>query len=203
MSPSLTAEMLAAQPRWESVRLLGLSGRCRGDLLGPWGQNLARRFGPEALTRVRQRLPSPLDTLAPVLTSNDWVPVHAQLALTEAIVDVFLAGNMLALYPLLVEDTRATLGRTKLVLVRSLGAARTLRQGPRAFRKIYERGTIDVETEGRCARLLFRDNPLFTHPTWRLLQLFAQRTLLELAGSPGDAVGEEAGADAFTVVATW
>jgi len=199
----LTDEELAAQPRWDRARLLALPGRCRGDLLGPWGQNLERRFGADALTRVRRRLAPPLDRLEPLLTSRDWLPVHAQLVVTEAIVDELLGGDLRALYPLLVEDTGISLGRVQLALVRSLGPARVLRLAPRTHRKVYERGNLEVEVQPRRARLVFRGSPLFAHPTWRLLQLYAQRTMLELAGSPGDAVGEDIGADAFAVAATW
>jgi hypothetical protein len=199
----LTDEVLATQPRWERPRLLALPGRCRGDLLGPWGRNLERRFGAGAVARVRQRLGPPLDRLEPVLTSRDWVPVHAQVAVTEAIVDELLGGDLRALYPLLVEDTRASLGRVQLALVKTLGAARVLRLAPGGHRKLYEQGTAEVAVDGRRARLVFRGSSLFAHPTWRLLQLFAQRTMLELAGTPGDAVGEDAGPDGFAVAASW
>jgi hypothetical protein len=68
---------------------------------------------------------------------------------------------------------------------------------------LYEQGTAEVAVDGRRARLVFRGSSLFAHPTWRLLQLFAQRTMLELAGTPGDAVGEDAGPDGFAVAASW
>lgn len=200
---SLSVDHLARAPRWEPARLHALGGRCRGDLLGPWGDNLVRRFGPEAVDRVRRRLGPPLDRLAAVLTDRDWVPAPAQVALTEAIVDELLGGDMRALYPLLVEDTRASLGRVELALVRAMGAARAFKLAPRTFRKVHERGQVAVTVEGRRARLVFSDNPLFEHPSWRLLQLFAQRTLLELCGTPGDAVGDELGAGGFAVVASW
>ena len=200
---ALTDETLATAPRWEAARLAALPGRCRGDLLGPWGRNLTARFGADAVARVQRRLAPPLDQVAPVLTAKSWVPAHAQVALTEAIVDELLGGDLRALYPLLVADTRASLGRVQLLLVRSVGAARAFRQGPRAFRNTHDHGTADVELDGRRARLTFRGHPLFGHPTWRLLQLFATRTLLELAGTPGSAAGEDTGADSFAAVATW
>jgi len=199
----LTVGDLAAQPRWERARIEGVPGRCRGDLLGPWGTNLARRFGPDAVARVRRRLGAPLDQLGTVLTAKDWVPAHAQVVLTEAIVDELLAGDMRALYPLLVEDTRASLGRVELALVRAMGAARAIKLAPRNFGKVHEGGKVEVTVTGRRAELRFTGHPLFEHPSWRLLQLFAQRTLLELTGTPGDAVGEDAGRDAFRCVATW
>lgn len=198
----LTAEVLAAQPRWDPARLVEVPGRCRGDLLGPWGRNLTRRFGADALARVRRRLAPPLDRIEPVLSARDWVPAHAQIAITEAIVDELLAGDMRALYPLLLEDTRASLGRVELALVRALGPGRAIGLGPRSFRKVHDRGSVEVAVTGRRARLVFAGNPLFACPSWRLMQLFAQRVLLDLAGSPGDAVGEDA-ADGFVVDATW
>ena len=200
----LTADRLAAETRWEPTRLAGVPGRLRGDLLGPWGTNLTRRYGSDAVERVRRRLAPPLDRIAPALTKKDWVPAHAQVAVTEAIVDEFLGGDLRALYPLLLEDTRATLGRIELALVRSLGAGRALALAPRSFRQTHEHGRVEVTVDGRLARLRFAGSPLFAHPSWRLLQLHAQRVLLELAGSPGDAVGEPDGApDAFTVVVRW
>lgn len=202
----LTDDILVSQPRWEPARLVSVPGRCRGDLLGPWGRNLTRRFGSEALTRVRARLSPPLDRLAPILTARDWVPAHAQIAVTEAIVDELLAGDMRALYPLLLEDTRSSVGRVHLALLRALGTARAFGLAPRTFGKVHERGTVHVAIAGRRAHLVFAGSPLFGHPSWRLLQLYAQRVLLELAGTPGEAIGEDAGTDdrdAFAVVATW
>jgi hypothetical protein len=199
----LTAQDLASQPRWDPARVVAVSGRCRGDLLGPWGQNLTRRYGPDALTRVRRRLAPPLDAVPAVLTAKDWVPAHAQIVITEAIVDELLGGDMPALYPLLVEDTRASLGRVELALVRAMGAGRAIKLAPRNFGKVHEGGRVEVTVAGRRAQLRFAGHPLFEHPSWRLLQLFAQRVLLELAGTPGDAVGEDGGRDAFVCIATW
>jgi hypothetical protein len=149
-------------------------------------------------------LTPPLDRVEPVLTARDWVPAHAQVAITEAIVDEYLGGDLRALYPLLLEDTRASVGRVHLALLRTLGAGRAFALAPRTMRKVHERGTVDVVVAGRRARLIFSGHPLFAHPSWRLLQLFAQRVMLDLAGASGEAVGEDAGtADGFAVIATW
>ena len=83
------------------------------------------------MTRVRRRLTPPLDRVEPILGSKDWVPAHTQIAVTEAIVDEFLDGDLRALYPLLVEDTRAGVGRVNLALLRTLGAARAFALGRR------------------------------------------------------------------------
>jgi hypothetical protein len=137
------------------------------------------------------------------LTSRDWVPVHAQLVVTEAIVDEFLGGDMRALYPLLVEDTRAGIGGVTHMLVRTMGPGRALRMAPRTFHKVHERGRVDVEVDGRVALMTFTGTPLFTHPTWRLLQLFATRVMLELADKPGDVTGVNGGGDSFVARASW
>ena len=200
---AITIESLAAVPRWPLERTLTLPGRSRGDLLGGWGDNVIKRFGPDALARVRRRLPASLQELAPVLTTRDWVPVFAQLVLTEAIVDEHLAGDMLALYPLLVADTRAGMGRVQLAIVRALGPARALRLAPRQFEKTQERGSLAVEIDRKRATLRFRGSPLFEHPSWRVLQVLATRVLLELTETPGTVVGEAPGPETFDAIATW
>jgi hypothetical protein len=201
---ALTVESLAVQPRWESAAVLALPGKSRGDLVGAWGKNVVARFGEAGLARVRARLPAPLDRLELIQSSRDWLPVFAQLLVTEAIVDELLGGDWPALYPLLVEDTRTGLGRLQLALLRAMGPARALRLGPSTFAKVHERGAHEVELAGRRARLTFRDSPLFAHPSWRILQLLATRALLELTGHAGSVVGEDGGAaDSFVAIATW
>ncbi|MBV8755667.1 MAG: hypothetical protein JO257_00240 [Deltaproteobacteria bacterium] len=138
-----------------------------------------------------------------MLTAKDTLPVHAQLLLTEAIVDEFLGGDLRALYPLLVEDTRAALGRLQLALVKTIGAHRAIAQGAKQFRSIYDRGSADADTAKGRARVVFRGHPMFGHPTWRALQVMATGTLLELAGSPGRVTGEDLAQDSFATVATW
>lgn len=200
---ALTVEMLAAQPRWEYTRLAALPGRCRGDVMGAWGENLAKRFGHDAVTRVRARLVPPLDQIGTVLTKTDWVPMHAQVVVTSAIVDEFLGGDLAALFPLLIEDMRANLSRFHRMLARSLGVGRTIKIMPKVFRKVYERGTAEVTVDGRRARLSVADNELFSNPTWRVLQLYAVRTLFDLTDTAGAVVGEDTGTDRFAALVTW
>lgn len=198
-----TIETLAAEPRWELARVQALPGRSRGDLLGAWGANVTRRFGSAAMQRVLRRLPSPLDALPGTLGPRDWLPVYAQLLVTEAIVDECLGGDMRALYPLLVEDTRAGIGRVRQMVLRTMGPARALELAPRSFRSVHERGSVDVEVTGRTARMTFSGTPLFGHPTWRLLQLYATNVMLELSGRGGSTTGDSHSADAFLAIANW
>jgi hypothetical protein len=198
-----TIETLADEPRWELARVQALPGRSRGDLLGSWGSNVSKRFGSTALQRVLRRLPFPLDSLPPQLGARDWVPVYAQLLVTEAIVDECLGGELRALYPLLVEDTRAGLGRVHALVVKTIGPARAFKLAPRTFRDVHERGSADVEVVGHTARMTFAGTPLFGHPTWRLLQLYATNMMLELAGRRGTTIGESGSADGFVAIARW
>jgi hypothetical protein len=197
---ALTIDELVTAPRWPLDRTMALAGRVRGDTLGPWGDNLRTRFGADALARVHARLPTPV---APVLSDRDRVPVYAQLLVTEAIVDEFLGGDMLALLPLIVADTRAGIGAIKLTTMRVMGIGNVLRLGPRTFREIHERGDHDVTVTSGRAEMRFANNPLFAHPTWRVLQVFATRVLFELVNARGTIVGDAPGEDAFTAIATW
>jgi hypothetical protein len=166
---------------------------------------VVRRFGPAALARVRARLQPPVDTLGAVVSDQEWVPAYAQLEVTEAIVDELLGGDWAALYPMLVEDTRAGLGWAARAALRAMGPARALELAPKSWRKVQERGAVEVSVDGRArrARLRFAGAAQFEHPSWRILQLMAQRVMMELAGSPGEASGEDGGSEAFVVEARW
>jgi hypothetical protein len=200
---TFSIDTLAAADRWPQTKVLALPGRLRGDLLGPWGDNLCKRYGANAVDRIRGRLPAPLTAISPVLTAKDWLPVFAQVLVTEAIVDEFLAGDWRALYPLLVADTRASLSRVHLLLARSIGVARAFKQATNNFAKVYDRGTASIELSKRHAWMTFAGHPVFACPSWRLLQLFALRLFLDLSGTAGDASGEDAGPDGFVAHATW
>jgi hypothetical protein len=194
----VTIEQLAS----DTTAIPDLPGRCRGDLLGPWGTNVTKHFGVEGLARVRRRLAPPLHQLASVLTAKDWVPIVAQLRVTEAIVDEHLGGDWLALYPLIVADTRAGIGRIQLALLRSMGPGNAFRLTSRTFAQVYEGGAATAAVERKHARLAFSGNRVFAQPRWRLMQLYAMRTMMELAGAQGTATGEDA-ADGFIAHARW
>src|SRR3569623_1466374 len=160
----LTIATLAEQPRWDLDRTLALPGWCRGGALGRWGVGLTRRFGGGALARLRGRLPAEHARIAPGLTARDTVPAHAQLVLTEAIVDEFLGGDLGALAPLLIEDTRASIGRIQRAVVKTMGAHRALAHGARGFRDVYDRGSAAADTATGRSRVTFRGHELYAHP---------------------------------------
>lgn len=201
---TISDDDLAREPRWDPARLAALPGRTRADLLGAWGPNVTKRFGAGALARVRARLPACFADVPDVGSARAWVPAGAQLAVTEAIVDACLGGDPRALRAPILEDTRAGLGKVQLLAVRALGPARAIRLGIRDFTKLYDRGEAAAsDGDDRRVRCAFRGAPLFAHPTWRLLQLYATFTLLELAGQRGIVVGEDLGDGGFATIATW
>lgn len=190
-------------PRWTDERTARLPGRCRGDLLGPWGDNLRRRFGDDAVDRVRARMPVELQGISTAPSSKEWLPVEAQLRVTEAIVDEFLGGDAGALYALVMDDARRGSGRAQLAVLKALGPRRMFKLAPRTHRKVYDVGVVGVQTQRGRARIDFRDALLFGHPTWRLLQVYATSVLLELQGSNADVSGEDTGPDSFSLLVSW
>lgn len=204
-APPWTVADLAGAPRWDLEATLRLEGRVRGDLLGPWADNLARRFGDAAEARVRRRLPAALATLPARLTSADWAPVAAQLVLTEAIADELLAGDLAGLGPLIIDDARRGVGRAQRVLAYAMGPARLIGMAPRWWDETYQRGQVEVRTSrgDRLARLQFRGHPVLAHPTWRWLQLVAQRAALALTGQAGDAVGFDLDGGGVAIEVRW
>jgi hypothetical protein len=196
----VTDDELARAPRWPADRLAELPGKIRGDLVGAWGDNVTRRFGAAALGRVRARVPA----LPTSCTKDDWLPAGAQVAVTEAIVDDCLGGEWAALYPCLVDDVKLGVGRVKLLAVRAIGAVRALRMSPGIAAKVYDRGTVTADVSPGRALLAFAGHPLFANQSWRLLQLYATRSLLELAGAPASTLtGTDRGADGFDLHAAW
>ena len=197
---SLSSAELASVPRWPREQTLALPGRARGDLLGSWGPNLVARHGSTALVRVQARLGSP--PLPTTLTQREWIPCHAQPLITEAIADELYAGDLNALYPAILEDTRKGLGRMKLLALKAIGIARAFKIVPAVLRQVHELGEVKLVSGDHRVRIELTAHPLFAQPTWRVLQLFATKVVLDLAGTPGEVRGEPL-ADGFACEASW
>lgn len=159
-----------------------LPARCNGTLMGKWGANLERRFGPRAALDIVEALGSDAEGLKLNPSKRDWIPVSAQLRASELIVTRHYEGSWSALYPAVAEDARRGSNRAALLLLRKLGPAKVLGFAPRAFPKLYDRGALDAEVRPQSAVLCFHGARFFEHPTWQVLQVFAQRVLIELAG---------------------
>jgi hypothetical protein len=195
---------LAAQPRWDSARTRALPGRCVGSLLRDWGLHVRRRWGEDALAAVRERAGLDAATLPDAPSLTEWVPLHYQLALTEAVADECLGGDLLALEALLHADALAARDRLLRWAIAKLGPAAALKGAGKLHPHLYDVGRVTSRVRRGQAELAFDGAALFGHPTWRLLQLFGQRSLLralkrELLVLEGD----DRGSDAFALRLAW
>lgn len=176
----VSIETLAAERPWPRERELALRGRCRGALLRDWAGHVARRAGPEAVARLRAEVGIDAAALPDAPKPDVWYPVAYQVALTRAIVDVALAGDVLALEPLLAEDTaRGVRDRLLVMAMRALGPKRLLKRTDKAHDYFYDTGQASADANDGHATMRFGGAAFFGNPTWRMLQVFAVRGMLK------------------------
>jgi hypothetical protein len=173
---------VAGRMRWSAERTLALPGRCRGSVLARWAENLARRFGPRAVDRVRAGLPEWEQDLPDDPSEEHWFPVGLQLRLTELVIDELLGGDALALEPLLAEDVKRTVSRATALFLRTVGPVPILGRAKQIHPSLYDVGKVSAEVVGTRATVRCDGAALFGHPTWSLLQLFAHRGFIQLTG---------------------
>ena len=172
-------ELAAARP-WSREQELALQGRCRGALLRDWAAHVARRAGPEAVGRLRAEVGLDPALLPDAPKPEAWYPVAYQVGLTRAIVDVALGGDVLALEPLLAEDTaRGVRDRLLVMAMRALGPKRLLKRTDKAHDYFYDVGRASAEASDGHALMRFEGAAFFGNPTWRMLQVFAVRGMLK------------------------
>lgn len=144
-----------------------------------WAAHVARRAGDAAVTRLRAELGLGPEVLPDAPRADAWYPVACQVALTRAIVDVALGGDVLALEPLLSEDAaRAPRERLLELALRALGPKRLLKRTAKVHAWLYDSGKADAEVSDHAARITFGGAAFFGNPTWRVLQVFATRGML-------------------------
>lgn len=204
MSCTHTLERLAATPPWPLARELALPGRCRGALLRDWAAHVRRRAGDEAVVRLRAATGIDAARLPDAPKATDWYPIAYQVALTRAIVDHALGGDVLALEPLLADDTARAGDKLIALALRTLGPKRLLKRTAKAHGWLYDVGHADAAVDDGRARLDFVGAAHFANPTWRVLQLFALRGMLggfgrEIVSLCADVAGD----DRFAVEVRW
>jgi len=197
-------ETLAAAPPWPLAREVAVAGRCRGALLRDWAAHVERRGGSDAVARLRERVGIGPELLPDAPKFDGWYPVGYQIALTRAIVDVALDGDILALEPLLAEDATRFRDRLLEMAMRALGPKRLLKRTAKAHAWLYEGGQAEAEVGDGAAVISFRGAAFFANPTWRVLQIFATRGMLrgfgrDITKLQADAEGE----DRFTLEVAW
>lgn len=194
---------LAQTPRWPAERTLALPGRVRGDALGNWGENLKRRFGSDAVDRIRARVSPETAKVAPKLGAKDSIAIFSQIEITEAVVDLFFDGDIVGIEPMLVEDTRRAIGTVGVLFLRGVGPKRVLEHAATGYSMFYDQGKVEVEAQRRSGRIIYRDAAHMDNPTWRVLQVFAQRTLYALGGTEAGVTTAEVGPQAFAIDLSW
>ncbi len=154
----------------------------RGILLRDWAAHVRTRFGARALAAVRARADISPDQLPDQPDARAWYAAHLQLRVTEAFVDECLDGDALALGEFLRAVGPTSPDRVVRWALTKVGPAPMLRGAARAHRRLYDAGTATASTRRGAADVEVAGAPLFTHPTWRLLQLVAMRVMLHTLG---------------------
>ena len=204
IATSLTLADLARAPRWPQARLDALAGRCRGALLRDWAANIERRFGAAAVAAVREATALDLRTLPDAPSRHGWYPVAAQLALTRAVAERYLAGDLLALEPLLHEAGRGARDRVVEWAMATVGPGFVMRQAERLHRWLYDEGRAAAEVARDGARVVWGGAPFCGEPTWRVLQAFAVRSTVALLDREVVALeAEDLGPEAFALTVRW
>lgn len=194
----------ARQPRWPLDRTLAVPGQVRGVALRHWAEHCARRWGSQAVERVRAtwcqahlQLPMRMDERA-------WYPAPLQLALTDTLVQTCLDGDTEALGPLVREDALRDLGTVQRLGARALGPARAYAKARAGYAHLYDVGQVETQARAQGCRMTLRGAALFEHPTWRTLQLWAHAIAVEvLHGKPGVVLGEALAVGGFVIDVSW
>lgn len=196
---------LARAPAWSAAEVALLPGQCRGSLLRDWAGHVARHWGREGVARVRSRTGIDAGRLPDAPARESWYPVWFQLALTRAIADEFVAGDLLALEPLIREDAARTPDRWIDRVVRlALTPQRILRATSKVYGALYDLGRADAEVGAREATVRWSGAAFMSEPTWRTMQAFAVRAMFTTLNRPAPTITAfDAGPGTFGLTARW
>jgi len=174
------------QPRWPIERVRTIPGQVRGVLLRDWAPLLDRRWGAGAAQRVRDRAGDLAQAVPDAPRSDQWLPIAAQIALTDAIIDEFLAGDALRLEPLLTQDTVRDLGLPRRMLLRAYGPVAGYRRVADAYQRAYDIGHCQADVRDHGAVVRCMGATAFGNPTWRTLHLIGHGIALALLTGRSD-----------------
>lgn len=202
---ALDLATLTQVPAWPTTEVVRLPGTCRGSLLRDWAAHVARRWGTGAVSRVRARAGIAAAHLPDAPARDAWYPVWCQLALTRAIADEFLGGDLVALEPLLREDAARTPDRwIDRVAKLALTPPRILKMTSKVYGALYDVGRAEAEVGPHAADVRWSGAAFMGEPTWRVMQVFATRAMFTTLGKPEPTVTAfDAGPSAFRLTATW
>lgn len=178
-------------------------GQVRGVWLRRWAAHCQRRWGEGAVQRVRTAAGVPVAVLPDAPDERGWYPAAAQLAVTQAVIDLYLDGERARLQPLFEADALADLSRLQRLALRAWGPSRAYARLASLHPELCDVGTLHVALDGRGGELTYRGAPLFAEPLWRDLQRWAHGAALALLAGAGQAVDLGGAADEFRLRLSW
>ncbi len=189
---------------WSSEATMALAGRCRGVLLRGWASRVRRRWGEDAPDLLRADVGVGVDTLPDHPDARAWLPVGPYLRLNEAIVARCCAGDTAAFAAALADDARRSAGFLARTVARRLGPERLLRQAVDAHPQLFDVGETELDGVAGDRLIRYSGARVFDQPTWRFLQLFGLRLLIESGGADLRACdGAARGPTTFDVRLRW
>jgi hypothetical protein len=113
-----------------------------------------------------------------------WLPVGLQIRVTDVIIEEFLGGDAQGVEAALRENSLAASDGMMARMARTLGPAGLIRRATEWQSHLYDVGRVRVEVREReCEALaVFEGSEMYENPTWRGLQLAAQRMVIEKTG---------------------
>ncbi len=198
-------EVWSREPRWPLARVRSVPGQVRGVLLRDWALHLDRRWGEGASRKVLDRVGDLAAQVPDAPSSEQWLPVAAQIALTDAIIDLFLAGDALQLEALLLDDTTRDLSLPRRMLVRAFGPHAGYKRVTAAYQRAYDIGRCEAEVRDHGAVVRCVGAEAFGNPTWRTLHLIGHRIALSLLTGRNDSevLGRALSDDSFELTVRW
>lgn len=198
-------DVWSSRPRWPQAQVLALPGQVRGVLLRDWAPLLDRRWGADASARVRSRVGDLARGVPDQPSSEVWLPLAAQIALTDAIIDTFLGGDASRLHDVLREDTTADLSLARRMLARAFGPQAGYKRVVSVYQRVHDVGHFEADMGDRGALLRCSGAAAFGNPTWRTLHLIGHSIALSLLTGRKDpeVLGRELGEDGFEIRVRW
>lgn len=194
----MTLGELARAPAWPLPQVLALPGTMKAALLRDWGVHVNRRYGPGEADLLRAALGVTHHQLPDSPDPEARMPVGWQLALTRLIAERHLQGDLLALEPLLIEDARRRpVSLVERVARLAISPKKILAQSEKIHRNLFDVGQCRVELDKHRVTLTWTGSPLFSEPTWRVLQAFAIRGMYTVLNAHPPAPQGEARPDGF------
>lgn len=172
----LDLESMAKAAPWSQDEVLGLPGRMKAALLRDWGVHVNRRFGAGESERLQAVVGIERSALPDAPDPEARVPVGWQLALTRAIAERHLGGDLLKLEAMLIEDARRRpVSLVERVARLAVSPRRILSHAEKIHGNLFDVGACKAELGKSGGTLTWTGARLFSEPTWRVLQCFAIR----------------------------